>query len=229
MEMAERVSEFLKANPFPEGEVPPVMATFEERLATAKVLAGEQHTGLLLARNTTVERKDLRRDVTELLRQLTAVAGLAAGEDPSLKGLFDPKRPPTYLSFITAAKEAVAAAEQRRELLRRYGMTDKLFGELTGRLAKLEAVAEAHRGARRTHVSARLDLETVTADLVRHVEVLHGINRWRFPGDDKRWGTWLTVRSVFGPDRVRHEAGEPPADPEHGGEGPTTGSLPTAA
>jgi hypothetical protein len=228
LEMAERVSEFQKANPFAEGAVSPVAAAFEERLARAKALAGQHEAGLRTSRQTTAERAELRRDVTALIRQLAAVAALASSEERTLRGMFDlPVRKTTYMRFITDAKEMLATAEANKALLTKYGMTEVLFQELATGVTSLDTVSEAHSAARRAHVGARIDLNAVTTELMYHVEVLHGINRSRFRKDPERWGAWNNVRNVAGPFRSRPKKSEGEVPPSEAG--PSTGPMPAAA
>ena len=65
-------------------------------------------------------------------------------------------------------------------------------------ISQFETVLEAIRTARRDHIGARTDLDTITAELVNQVKVLDGITRYCFGDDPEVMAGWHAAKRVPG-------------------------------
>src|SRR5207302_9606788 len=81
-------------------------------------------------------------------------------------------------------------------------------------LTQFEHTLEATRGARREHVGASADLESVVSEISQQVRLLDGLVRYRFGGNAELMGAWASARNVVGPFRSHGASaagGETPA------------------
>jgi len=223
LEMAARVSEFVRSHTAEEPGYAPVLARLEERLDRADAIKDRQHKGLLGARAARTHRRELRRIIQfQLLRYLTAVGSVATKHQTELVERFKlPRSSANNSSFLTATKALIALAEEQKDLLVSAGMKLELLDDLHRRVAEFEAAIETARTARRDHIGARADLSEIATELLEQVKVLDGITRYRFATDVKMMAEWEAARQVPG-----LPGGEPkPADqgdvpPAPAGEAP---------
>lgn len=215
LEMAVRVRDFSGAHPSADANYAPVLARLEDRITRMEALAKQQEGGFLVKRSSVVRRRGLRKRLHhELLRHLVTVAEVAAEEDASLTGRFRmPKGNEPNESFRTLAREMLEQGQEQRELLVKHGLADKLLEDLAAALDQFDAsVAETNLG-RRDHVGARAELKAVSDEVTRLVELLDGLNRYRFGRDAEMLAAWESARRVVSGPR----AGTP-EEPPAGGE-----------
>lgn len=206
--MAERVRDFSKAHPSADVTYAPVLGRLEERIARMEAVAKQQQGGLLTSHASVVRRRALRRRLHhELLRHLVTVADVAAEEQPGLAERFLlPHGNATNEAFRTFARKMLEQGQAQRELLAKHGLADKLLEDLTAAVDDFDAsVAESNEG-RRDHIGARAELKAVSDEVMQLVELLDGLNRYRFGGNAELRAAWESARRVVtGP----HAAEEP--------------------
>jgi hypothetical protein len=225
LEMAARVRLFSRSHPSTEPTYEQVLGRLEAGLARAEALAARQVTGRMKSREARVRRVELRREVHfQLLRYLVAVGSVAARNRVELAERFRlPDNGASNLGFLTAVKALLASAEEQREALVGVGMAPTLLEELGKKVAGLEAAAADASQGKMDHVGARSELAAITEELLEEVQVLDGINRWRYGRDPELMTEWNAARHVvLGPRRKTDEppAGEGGSSPEPGQESP---------
>lgn len=215
LEMAVRVRDFSRAHPSPDATYAPVLGQLEEKIARMEELARQQQAGHLTAHASSVRRRAVRRKLHhELLRHLVTVADLAAAEQPGLAERFQlPNGNWSYETFRTVARKLLEEGRTRSELFAKHGLADKLLEDLAAAMDDFDAsVAESNEG-RRNHVGARADLTAVSDEVLRLVEMLDGLNRYRFGGNAELRAAWESARNVVsGPKPKEEVGGTPPVD-----------------
>ena len=213
LEMAERVRDFLRAQPT-EGPEAAGLARLEELLQRAEALVAQQRAGVVATGAATAQREELRRGLTtKLLRYLVALGAMAAKETPELAEQFRLPRSASHQAFLTAARGMLEEATAQKDLLAGRGMSEKLLDDLAAALSEFENTLEATRTGRREHVGASADLRAVAARITEQVRVLDGLVRYRFGDNAELMGAWASARNVVGPVRSRREpeAGQGPS------------------
>jgi len=217
LEMAVRVRDFLRAHRADgiQGGEAAALARLEELLTRAQVLAAQQRAGVLARRGSTEQRAVVRRALqSQLLTYLSAVGRVAAGDNPELGAHFRlPATRATNQAFLTLGRGMLKKATEQKELLVGRGMSEQLLDDLAAALTQFEQTLEATRAARREHVGASADLESVVAEISLQVRLLDGLVRYRFGDNAELMGAWASVRNVVGPNRSK-------ADPMVGGVRP---------
>ena len=210
--MAVRVRDFSRAHPSADANYAPVLARLEDRVARLEAVAKQQQTGYLVRHASAVHRQALRRRLRfELLQHLVTVAEAAGREE---KGLADryrlPKVNATNEAFRTLGRTMLERGQADREVLAKHGLADHLLEDLGAALDEFDAsMADTNEG-RRDHVGARAELKAVSAEVMGLVELLDGLNRYRFGGDAEMRAAWESARKVVtGPQPA--EALEAPA------------------
>src|SRR5207237_5241975 len=64
-----------------------------------------------------------------------------------------------------------------------------------------EHTLAATRAAKREHVGASADLDSVVSEISQQVRLLDGLVRYRFGGNAELMGAWASARNVAGPFR----------------------------
>ena len=95
-----------------------------------------------------------------------------------------------------------------KELLARHGLADRLLADLEAAVAEFDGSVATSNEGRRSHVGARAALQAVSDEVMRIVEVLDGLNRYRFGGDAEMRAAWESARNVVSEPSA---AGEEPA------------------
>ncbi|MGE0441544.1 MAG: hypothetical protein AB7L66_05100 [Gemmatimonadales bacterium] len=212
LEMAERVSAFLAAHPDEDPGYGAVRAAFEADRASADELAARARSGQVEARAAVTAKREARLVLQrQLLQHLARVGEAAAQERPDLVGRFRlPTTSRAVKPFVVAARTIIAEAGELAGLLRKYGMSEVVFGELSTTLAELERATGQARTARLAHVGAYAELRVVAGELVRHVARLDGHNQVRYRRDPEVLAAWNAARVVVTV-RRRGRQGVPPA------------------
>jgi hypothetical protein len=211
--MAVRVRDFSRGHPSTDASFAPVLGQLEEKIARMEGLAKQQQGGFLTTHASSVRRRAVRRRLHhELLRHLVTVAGLAADGQPGLAERFDmPSASATNESFRTHARKMLEQGLAQKDVLVKYGLADRLLEDLTAAVNDFDAsVAESNEG-RREHVGARADLKAVSDEVMRLVEMLDGLNRYRLAGNAELLAAWESARNVVtGPRPAADQPNAPP-------------------
>jgi hypothetical protein len=209
LEMAVRVRDFLRAHRADgiQGGEAAALARLEELLTRTEVLAAQQRAGVLARRGSTAQRAVVRRTLqSQLLTYLSALGRVAAGDNPEFGAHFRlPATRATNQAFLTLGRGMLKKATEQKELLVSRGMSEQLLDDLAAALTEFERTLEATRAARREHVGASADLESVAAEISLQVRLLDGVVRYRFGGNAELMGAWASVRNVVGPIRSKGE------------------------
>ena len=100
--------------------------------------------------------------------------------------------------------------QAQRELLAKHELADRLLEDLAAAVDQFDAsVAETNEG-RRGHVGARAELDAVSDEVMQLVEMLDGLNRYRFGREAELLAAWERARHVVGP-RAEGKEEPPPA------------------
>ena len=208
LEMGTRVLNFSRVHPDASPGYAAALSRLEERLTRAQDLAAQQRDGILDVRAATVQKRDLRRLMRGTqLKHLARVAEVAARDVPELatKITLTP-RPNTYLGFRTAARGMVAEAQTQKELLVKHGLVDTVLDSLVEALNQFDRAVEQGTDARRSHVGASAELDAVGDEIVQIVNVMDGLNRYRFAKDAESLAAWESSSNIFGPPRPASQA-----------------------
>jgi hypothetical protein len=218
IEMAVRALEWSRAHPDPSPGYAAAVSRLEDRLARADRLSEQQRNGILEVRRATARKRELQRHMKQAhLAHLAKVAKVASGEEPELAEKFVmPGRVTNYAAFRTAARGFAAEAESRKELLVKHGLSEAVLDDLKKSLDEFDEVTEQGAQGRAAHVGASIELDNVANELVQVVNVMHGLNRFRFARDGELLSAWESMSSVVGPPRPPKDKGQ--GTPAAGGE-----------
>jgi hypothetical protein len=95
----------------------------------------------------------------------------------------------------------VELAEQRKELLAKYGLVEEVLQNARQSIDQLDQTAERGAEGRRVHIGASASLEVVANEVVRVVKILDGFNRFRFGDDPNLLAGWIAATNIVGPPR----------------------------
>jgi hypothetical protein len=201
LEMGQRALEFSRAHPSESPGYATALKQLEEQLARATQLAEEQRRGIAEVRTVTIEKERHRRAIRRgHLVHISGVAQRAAIEDPELAQKFDlPRTPKRGLAFRAAARAMIELAEQRKELLAKYGLVEEVLQNARQSIDQLEQVVERGAEGRRIHIGASASMGVVANEVVRLVRILDGYNRFRFGGDPNLLAGWTAATNIVGP------------------------------
>jgi hypothetical protein len=142
----------------------------------------------------------------------------AAREVPELTQRFALAREPIpYLTFRTLARNVTEEAQQRKELLVKYGLVEQVLDSLVESLDQFDRAMGQGAEGRRIHIAASVELDVVADEVVEIVQVIDGLNRFRFANDPDVFAAWRSARNVIGPSRTA-EKSTAPETPPPGGE-----------
>jgi len=213
LDMVERVREFVRARAATEPAFGPVLTRLEELFTRAGTILARQHDGRVAARVARTHRVELRRRLQlELVHYLVAVGSIASKGQTEVSGLF--KLPPgntTNAAFLVAVRSLLAAGKALQDALVKAGMSGTLLDDLARMVSDFETASEAARTARRDHIGARIELDSIAAELTEQVQLLDGITRYRYGFDSDVMGEWKAARMVLG--RPRSNGAAPPVEP----------------
>jgi hypothetical protein len=199
IEMGTRALEFSRAHPDASPGYTAAVARLEERLARADQLAAQQRAGQLEVRAATARKVELRRAMTRAhLVHLAQAAKIAGREVPELaQKLVLKPRARSYLAFRTAARGMAAEAQNQREVLVKHGLVETVLDSLNEALDQFDAAMEQATGGRQAHVGASAELKAVADEVVQIVNVMDGLNRYRFMNDAELLAAWESASNVL--------------------------------
>lgn len=219
IEMGTRALEFSRAHPDESPGYAAALTSLEERLDRAEELAGRQREGILQVRASTARKRELRVAMRKAhLAHLAKVARMAAREVPELaQKLTLRPGPGTYLAFRTAARGMAAEAQSRKEVLVKHGMAESVLVNLSQTLDQFDTAVESGVTGRQTHVAASAELQAVADEIFQIVQVMDGLNRYRFMKDPELLAAWDSASSVLAAPKTTPKPG-PDTTPATGGE-----------
>ncbi len=212
--MGTRVLNFSRAHPNPGSGYASALSRLEEQLARAEQLAEQQRAGFIGVRSATAKKRDLRRTILQTqVVHLARVAEAAEAESPGMErkfllpgGIHTP-----YLAFRTAVRGMAAEALTHKELLVKHGLVDSVLESLAQSLAEFDQAIEQGTEARRLHVAASAELDTVAEEIIQVVRIMDGQNRYRFASDRDALVEWESSSNTVGPFRQSVVKPEPPS------------------
>lgn len=203
LDMVDRVRGFISARTAIEPAYGPALARLEELVTRAGAILARQHDGRAVARTARTHRVELRRRLQlELGRYLVAVGSVAARGQTEMAGLFTlPSPNATNAAFLVAVKSLLVAGQLQHDLLVKAGMSATLLDDLAKMVSDFETTSVAARDARRDHMEARIELDSITTELTEQVNLLDGITRYRFGFDSDVMSEWKVARVLLGQPR----------------------------
>lgn len=198
LEMARRALDFSRAHPDESPGYAAALSRLEDRLTRAEQLAAKQRDGILQVHAATARKRDLRHTMKQAhLAHMIHVAQVAASEVPDLAQKFVlPRSANPYLAFRTAARGLAAECANRKDVLVKHGLVEKVLEDLGQTLDQFDDAVEQGTQGRQTHVGASAELETVADEVVQVVLVMDGLNRFRFAGDPELLAAWESASNV---------------------------------
>jgi hypothetical protein len=197
-EMTGRTVNFNEAHPNTDPGHVVSAARLKEVRARMEVLAAEQRTGLIAVHTAALEKERIRRETMATpIAHVAEIGGLAAKDHPELVGLFrfKPSRD-SLTAFLTAARTMLAAAQEHKEVLAPYGLSEamlELFGQLVD---QFEAAVKAGTDARGQHMGATRELKVLAKEARQIVRAMNARNRYRFKNDQQTLGAWIAASTV---------------------------------
>lgn len=207
--------EFSQAHPDTEPTMAATVARLEQLLARAKATATVQRDGFVHVHAAAARKEELQRQLRAgPIAHLGEVGRAAAREEHELGKTFSFKPgASTSFAFRTAARSMATAAQEHRELLTKYGLSQSVLDEFIAMLDQFdEAVVLGHQGLAE-HVGATRELRSLATEIVRSVRLMDARNRQRFADQEQLLGSWISASTVLGkPGRtVAEPEGGPPA------------------
>ena len=209
IEAGRRALEFSLAHPDPSSGYATTLASLQSLLARAEELITLQRDRIGQVRGATQQKRNLRRRIRRSqMKHLARVAQGAARENPELAQKFAlrPEQTP-YLEFQAMARAMLAEAQGNKELLVKYGLAETLLEGMVRNVKQFDLTIEQSTEARRGHIGAGAELDSIGDQIVHLVNVMDGLNRDRFGEVPQNLAEWSSARNVFGP---VHVSGEKP-------------------
>jgi hypothetical protein len=202
LDMVDRVLGFIGARTAIEPAYASALARLGELVTRARGILTRQHDGRDAARAARAHRQQLRRALQlDLAHYLVAVGSIAAKGQEVAARFKLPSPNATNAAFLVAVSSLLALGEAQRDLLVKAGMSATLLDELGKMVSDFEAASEAARNARRDHIEARIELDSITTELMEQVNLLDGITRYRFGFDSVVMSEWRMARALLGQPR----------------------------
>ncbi|MGH7752502.1 MAG: hypothetical protein ACREN5_06775, partial [Gemmatimonadales bacterium] len=111
--------------------------------------------------------------------------------------------------FRALARKLLENGQADKDLLARHGLSGTLLDDLAQALAQYDASVEESSLGRRDHVAARAELNAVSREILNLVELLDGLNRYRFGSESATLAAWESARNVVSGPRSAEPAEEP--------------------
>jgi hypothetical protein len=197
-EMGKSVLDFSDEHPDDSPGYLATKAQLAAALARGTLLINQQRLGVSDVRMASALKLDLQRSIKlEGLNHVAEVARNAEREFPELSQKFIlPRGTRPFLAFRTAARGILAEAQSRRDVLVKYGLVDAVLEGLGRALDEFDAAVEQGALGRQAHVGASSDLEAVASEVVQVVNVMDGMNRFRFAAQPELLRAWEKASSI---------------------------------
>lgn len=212
--MAQRALAFVLAHPDGNAAVATATTELTTALERAGHLSAQQFAGIQAVRSATAEKMNLRRRIrTAHLDHLISVARFAARDVPELTRKFRLGRTQMpNLEFRTMARGLMAEAESRKDLLVKHGLDEAALPSLAASLDQFDAATGRSDEGRRLHVAASLELQSVSLELLRIVDVIDSCYRLRLEANPDLLAEWTQTSSVVSTRRPTPEPAKDPAE-----------------
>ena len=214
LEMAQRALAFVLAHPDGNPAVATATTQLTAALERAGKLSAQQFAGIQAVRSATAERMNLRRRIRSAqLDHLVSVARFASREAPELTRKFRLGRGQMpNLEFRTVARGLMAEAANQKDVLVKHGLDETVLADLAASLDQFDAATGRSTEGRRMHVAASLELQSVTLELLRIVDVLDSCIRLHLEGSPDLLAEWTQTSSVVSTPRPTPEPAKAPAE-----------------
>jgi hypothetical protein len=232
-EMCVRVLAWLTAHPDDEPGMTVLVGQLQGLVARMTQLIADQRDGLIASRAASARRVELEREMLAgPIAHLARIGSLAGREvhEPRSRFAFRPAAG-THLAFQAAVRSMLAAAEEHREVLVKYGLSPSALTQFSASDAELTAAGELGTQGRRRHTAATRELRAVTKESAMLVRAIDTRIRLRFRDDRPALEAWISARTVLGtPERAVKEgdggtaAPAPTPGPAAGGSSGSAGS-----
>ena len=229
--MAVRVRDFCETNPSADASFVSVLGRLKDAINRMVLLGSRQVSGILSRHASIVNRQQVRRRLRDdLLRHLVTIAQDASGEQPGLGDKFEvPASNLSSARFFAASKAMLELGSKEKEVLVKHGLSDKLLDDLATAVAEYEGSITTTNTSREDHIGARAELQQVSDEVVRLVQMMDGINRYRFRGDPHLLVAWEAARHVVSGPQPRAETPAAPTAPSGPGSSGQAGEVKPAA
>ena len=231
LNMAVRVRDFCETNPSTDPSFVSVLGRLKEAINRMVALGSRQVSGILSRHASIVNRQQIRRRLrNDLLRHLVTVAQDASADKPGLGNQFEiPGSNLSNARFHAASKAMLELGVAEKEVLVKHGLSDKLLDDLATAVAEYEGSITATNTSREDHIGARAELQQVSDEVVQLVQMMDGINRYRFRGDPHLLVAWEAARHVVSGPQARSETPADSAAPSPPDSTGPTGEVKPAA
>jgi hypothetical protein len=197
LDMAGRVLDFSRAHPGSDPSYAGILSRLENGIEKAEQLARQQRGGQIAVHASTARRRELRRALHDQLRHLARVGDVVAKAQPQLAQHFQlPSWNASGPSYRTAAGAMLNEAVAQRDLLLQNGMASTLLDDLGEALRQYGESVEQAQAGRRAHVGAVAELAVVTSEIMEVVQLLDGLNRYRFRTNADLHAEWESARNI---------------------------------
>jgi len=218
IEMGTRALEFMIAHPDSEPGTTAQVTRLQQLLARADSVATAQRDGIVHVHAAVEQKRKLRAEMLSVPIAHLAEVGLAASREEHELGKTFRFKPDanTYLAFRTAARSMAAAADARREVLLKYGLSESVLAEFVKKLDEFDAALALGNDGKTAHVGATREIRSGSSEILRAIRVMNGRNRQRFAADAQLLGSWFSASKILGrpqpdtPSEVETPAGGTP-------------------
>jgi hypothetical protein len=216
--MAEKVRDFSRTNPSTNPAFVAAVGRLDEGILKLTELENTQAGGFTSKHSATVRRRQLRRRLRDgLLRHLVTVAQDGSVKHPELDGFRLPEHNITTGAFQAQSRKLLDQGVARKDLLLECGLSPELLDDLKAVLDQFDAAVAAGNDGLLGHVMASAALKRVSDEIMQIVEIMDGINRYRFEDQPELLAAWESAKHVVtGPQTAEEKAKEGPAAPGPG-------------
>jgi hypothetical protein len=207
-QMAESVCVFSDTHPSADPNAAGVVTRLKAAVARIMELGGRQKGGLLSFHASATRRTGLRRTIRQnLLRHLVTVAEAAAREKPVLLGMFEvPNTNLSHARFENDSRKMLDQGRAEQDLLVKHGLSATLLDDLAAALDEFNVSVRGSTTGRQDHILASAELRRVSDEIMELVDVIDGINRYRFKDQPELLAAWKSARHVVtGPQAAKEE------------------------
>jgi len=214
------------------------LAKLDELVKRGQQAATVQREAEVDLRTSSAQKRALRRAMLRgPIAHMAGVGRFAAKEDGELaKAFLSKPGVGTYARFLTTGRAMQTAAQQQKEVLAKYGLSESVLEQFGKLLDQFEAAVQLGHNGRAAHKGATEELDHVATLITRTVRVMDARNRQRFEDDPQALGEWLSARQVLGTPKpggtapVETGSPEAPVTPPVSGSGtPAGGEVRPAA
>ena len=220
LEMLVRVLNWLSAHPDDEPGGGVLVTQLRAIVARMTQVIDDQRSGQIDSRAASARKQELRQSILAgPIAHLAEVGRMAAREMHELRSLFAFKpTAKTLLAFHAAARGMFAAAQEHKEVLVKYGLSESVLVPFGKALDELDAAVTLGSAGRTRHTAATRELEALTKEARRTVRAMDARIQLRFQDDRQALEQWVSARTVLGsPVRGSNDGGATAQEPAGGG------------